>query len=685
MKTYLLTFFIFTCGCSFGQSGEWTWISGTDSTGSLGVFGIQGIPSANNHPPGSYEPIEWKDKQGNFWLYAGYPNELSDLWKYDPVSNEWTWMKGTGLPFQSPIYGMIGIPDPANTPGTRWLCAVSWVDTAGNLWLFGDGHMNNDLWKYEIGTNSWTWESGSNFPNASPVYGIQGIPSPSNIPGPRCETASAWTDAQNNLWLFGGSGVDVTISQGYLDDLWKYDIINNEWTWMKGSDTAYVFPNYGVKGLSNQTNDPGARETYTKWKDSQGNFWLMGGEIYTGITNDTWKYEIGINQWTWMAGPNIPSNGIYQSTCVFDSINIPKSRMENRSAITDYCGNFWMFGGGAGVADCLNDLWVFDSQQIKWNWISGTNMINQSGSYGILGVTSNSNMPPSRIGAVAWCGNDNRFYLFGGCSGSVFNSYSDLWVFTRDSNCIANCNYAIPSANIQNSYLEICPGTCTSFLNLSINATSYLWSFPGANPSTSTDVNPSNICYSNPGTYDVQLIASNANGSDTLLLTNYITVYPSPPPQSITQIGDTLFAIAGSASYQWYFNGNIINGATDYFYVAPASGDYNVVATDLNGCEVEAVVFNVVAEVDAIGEEEIMIFPNPVEDKVIIQKSKVKRETAVEISVYNVIGEKMEIGLSSAAENNSSLEIDVHTWAAGLYYIEIRSTEKTFRSKFVKQ
>ena len=28
---------------------------------------------------------------------------------------------------------------------------------------------------------------------------------------------------------------------------------------------------------------------------------------------------------------------------------------------------------------------------------------------------------------------------------------------------------------------HICPGTCTSFNNLSLNATSYLWSFPGAN------------------------------------------------------------------------------------------------------------------------------------------------------------------------------------------------------------
>ena len=56
-------------------------------------------------------------------------------------------------------------------------------------------------------------------------------------------------------------------------------------------------------------------------------------------------------------------------------------------------------------------------------------------------------------------------------------------------------------------------------------------------PGSSTDVNPLGICYSTPGTYDVTLIATGAGGSDTLTLTNYITVFPNPAPQGITQSG----------------------------------------------------------------------------------------------------------------------------------------------------
>ena len=65
-----------------------------------------------------------------------------------------------------------------------------------------------------------------------------------------------------------------------------------------------------------------------------------------------------------------------------------------------------------------------------------------------------------------------------------------------------------------------------------------------------------------------------------------MTVYPYPAPQGIMQNGDTLFANQGAVSYQWYHDGVIIPGATDYFYIASEGGDYNIVATDANNCEI---------------------------------------------------------------------------------------------------
>ncbi len=236
------------------------------------------------------------------------------------------------------------------------------------------------------------------------------------------------------------------------------------------------------------------------------------------------------------------------------------------------------------------------------------------------------------------------------------------------------------------SATHFCPGTCVNFTNLSFNAASYQWNFFGASPDTSTATNPTNICYTNPGTYDVLLIASNANGSDTLLLTNYITVYPSPPAQSITQSGDTLSAITGAASYQWYFNGNIINSATNYFYVATQSGDYNVVATDSNGCEVEAVINDVLAHTPlATGFLPLAIYPNPVNDEFTIQNLKVTRGTAVEISIYNVLGEiVLTIPLPIANCQLPTCSIDVSALPKGTYMLELSVENHIYRSKFIK-
>ena len=151
--------------------------------------------------------------------------------------------------------------------------------------------------------------------------------------------------------------------------------------------------------------------------------------------------------------------------------------------------------------------------------------------------------------------------------------------------CISFPAYSqLPVACISLGNQHVCPGTCTDYVNCSTNATSYQWTFPGANPSTSTDVNPVNICYSTPGIYDVTLIASNSLGSDTLLLPNYFTVYPPPPPLAIEYCVDTLFATQGFVSYQWYMNGGILSGETNPTYTATAPGNYTVIVTNSNGC-----------------------------------------------------------------------------------------------------
>ena len=205
----LFCFSFFILNAAFGQRGTWTWISGDSAANSNGVFGIQGIPSPSNKPPALYEPCQWTDLNGNFWLYGGESNNgtLNDLWKYNPTNNEWMWMTGTHNDNDSGNYGIQGVASSANRPPSKGWGTLSWTDLDGNLWMFGgsaDNSRFSDLWKYDISINEWTWMKGPNSINQPSIYGIKGVPNTLNNPGNRCETSASWVDNSGDLWLFGG-------------------------------------------------------------------------------------------------------------------------------------------------------------------------------------------------------------------------------------------------------------------------------------------------------------------------------------------------------------------------------------------------------------------------------------------------------------------------------------------------
>src|SRR5205085_5970951 len=98
-----------------------------------------------------------------------------------------------------------------------------------------------------------------------------------------------------------------------------------------------------------------------------------------------------------------------------------------------------------------------------------------------------------------------------------------------------------------------------------------------------------------------------------------------------------------------------INGATDYLYIASQSADYNVVAADINGCEVEAVIFQAGGGFcnccegihDFDNASKISLYPNPVSQSLTVNLNSshggltLNGTNDLEISIYNSIGEKV--------------------------------------------
>src|SRR6187455_677079 len=109
MKKFMLIVPLYLAsGICHAQMGEWVWIHGPDTVNGLGNYGTQGVSDPTNNPPSFYQSCEWTDLNGDFWMYGGLWKaniEYGDLWKYNPASNQWTWMKGPGVANAFPNYG----------------------------------------------------------------------------------------------------------------------------------------------------------------------------------------------------------------------------------------------------------------------------------------------------------------------------------------------------------------------------------------------------------------------------------------------------------------------------------------------------------------------------------------------------------------------------------------------------
>jgi hypothetical protein len=231
---------------------------------------------------------------------------------------------------------------------------------------------------------------------------------------------------------------------------------------------------------------------------------------------------------------------------------------------------------------------------------------------------------------------------------------------------------------------QTCAGGCVNFSNSSTFATTYQWSFPGGVPAWSSSANPSNICYSTPGTYDVELIAVNGMLRDTLNLANYITVYPQPASQSILQSGDTLFSNQGFNSYQWYHNGTLILGATNEFFPLTDDGNYNVISTDVNGCEVEAAIFDVHIGIEEFSNEILLIVPNPVHSELEITSQNFNLDRPLSIYIYDIIGSRV-ITRNDPLRIEHMYRMDVSDLIPGVYFLEFISDDRIFYGKFIKR
>ncbi len=190
--------------------------------------------------------------------------------------------------------------------------------------------------------------------------------------------------------------------------------------------------------------------------------------------------------------------------------------------------------------------------------------------------------------------------------------------------------------------------------------TSYLWS-NGATTQTISGLAA--------GVYSVTV----TSGTCTATASSTVAASTAATTPIVSNTDNTLSTATGSATYQWYFNGNVIAGATTNTYVATQNGSYTVEITDANGCFAESVAANVTSVgIPSIADLRIELFPNPTNGILFIQAANV--ESA---ELFSLEGRLL---LSQQATNN----LDLTTLPSGMYIIRVRTAQGTGVSRVIK-
>ncbi len=165
---------------------------------------------------------------------------------------------------------------------------------------------------------------------------------------------------------------------------------------------------------------------------------------------------------------------------------------------------------------------------------------------------------------------------------------------------INNCDTAIytvrirlntpPKALFESTTTSYCTPANVKFTNTSSNNTvSYKWLFPGGSPTTSTEINPS-VLYTTAGTYDVVLIATNANGKDTITKVGYIRVNTAPTASfRKIQNGNNPTvnfdnSTVGATSFLWNFGDGTTSIEASPQHTYATGGTFIVKLTASNNC-----------------------------------------------------------------------------------------------------
>jgi hypothetical protein len=211
----------------------------------------------------------------------------------------------------------------------------------------------------------------------------------------------------------------------------------------------------------------------------------------------------------------------------------------------------------------------------------------------------------------------------------------------------------------------VCQGDTGQYsINPVFGANSYSWSLPPGSTIINGNGSASVTIAFGSASGNISVIAS--NGCDSLSTTLAVTLNPQPIA-TVTFINNIL-SVNSATTYQWYYNGVAIAGATNQTYTPTQNGNYTVVISNSFGCKASSAPFLVLG----LGWNEISssavleISPNPLTNSAVIFIAGNFSHQVLSISdVQGKIIREISVGA------NERVTLEKKDFAEGMYFVSL--------------
>ncbi|MBC8173257.1 MAG: T9SS type A sorting domain-containing protein [Chitinophagales bacterium] len=268
---------------------------------------------------------------------------------------------------------------------------------------------------------------------------------------------------------------------------------------------------------------------------------------------------------------------------------------------------------------------------------------------------------------------------------------------STEAGCSSTCSIDVttnpgPDASVSASDTEVCQGKKVTLTANAGLGYSYQWYKDGVLIPGATG-----LSYSTKlgGSYTVEVTSE--GGCSTMSASVTITVLPAPHIKLFTPDGKDLcpagevslqIVTAPGSTFQWYFNGSPIPGATSSTYTATEAGFYYAMVTNAEGCKKKCKGVSVVNTCRMQGVPEgnstLEVYPNP-SFGVINLSIVLDDHTNGTIELHNMNGEMVYFEIIKDETHTVSRDFDLSTYPKGIYFATILTDTQMITKKIILQ